>query len=213
MFIKIIKLVSLLVVFGWAGVAGANLVDNGLTTFDTETGLEWLDITETTGLSYNEVLNSNYVVSEGYRFATEAELFELYANAGGTGTQPSTSLPENKAPAILLLQLMGCTSYLSGNPCDGVPEDWSPAMWGASSQYIGLIDDRTVTDGILSSQWVSYGNDDASFREDVGAFLVRPGIAPVAVSIPTISGFGIGLTILILLLFGRRSLYAAGRLQ
>ena len=70
-----------------AGSALADLVDNGTTTTDTDTGLEWLDITETTGLSYNEVLASDYVTNDGYRFATEAEVHQLYTNAGGTPTQ------------------------------------------------------------------------------------------------------------------------------
>ena len=39
-----------------AGPANATLLDFGDFTTDTETGLDWLDLSETVGLSYNDVL-------------------------------------------------------------------------------------------------------------------------------------------------------------
>jgi len=168
--------------------------------------LEWLDITETVGLSYNEVLNSAFITSDGYRYASEAEVLELYNNAGGTGTQNVEFLPENTAPAILLLDLMGCTSHLVGNPCDGNPEDWTPAMWGSSSAFIGLIDNHP-TNGVLATRWVSHGNDATSNRADVGSFLVRGGAsidvsAPPPLPVPTLSTLSLALLILLLSLVG-----------
>lgn len=53
-------------------------------TRDTATGLDWLDVTETLNLSYNEVtaqLGSGGAF-EGYRYATEAELGTLISNFG-----------------------------------------------------------------------------------------------------------------------------------
>jgi len=172
------SLVLLFMLSAMASVVNAALIDNGITTLDDVTGLEWLDITETTGLSYNQVLSSTYVVNGGYRFATEAEIMGLYASAGGTGTQSAARTVENKAPSILLLGLMGCTSALIGVPCDGVPQDWTPAMWGASAQFIGLIDDVEATKGILSTRWVTHTDPNNSMRADVGAFLVRNGAPP-----------------------------------
>lgn len=209
---KILGLLITLLVAGWANVAGAALVDNGITTIDTNTGLEWLDITETNGLSYNEVLSSSYVVSDGYRFASKTEIFELFANAGGIGTDTTEFRTENKGPSTLLLQLMGCTSYLISEPCDGIPEEWSPAMWGESSQFIGLIDDFNDTVGILTTNWSVHGNDDTSFRADVGAFLVRVGYVD-SEPVPSISAYGIGLAIFMLLLVGGFRLRATGRRQ
>ena len=37
------------------GAAQATIVDNGDTTIDTASGLEWLDVTKTVNMSYNNV--------------------------------------------------------------------------------------------------------------------------------------------------------------
>lgn len=62
----------------------AAILDLGNITRDTDTGLDWLDLTESLGLSYNEVsaqlgAGGDY---EGYRYATVAELDQLITNFG-----------------------------------------------------------------------------------------------------------------------------------
>jgi hypothetical protein len=53
-------------------------------TRDTSTGLDWLDVTETRGLSYNYVKANmgDGSAYEGYRYATLAELDQLIINFG-----------------------------------------------------------------------------------------------------------------------------------
>jgi len=125
-----------LVVAGIATAAQAvPLVDEGINTFDPNTGLRWLDVTATVGMSYGAVLGSTYVTDLGYQFATADQLIELYDNAGGDGDYYLTasgprSKAENYQPAILLLSLMGCTSYILGQACDGAEQDWHIAMYG-----------------------------------------------------------------------------------
>lgn len=46
-------------------------------TLDTETGLEWLDLTRTTGKSMNEVAASLSTTYKGWRFPTFTEIIEL----------------------------------------------------------------------------------------------------------------------------------------
>lgn len=53
----------------------AALVDNGTYTTDDVTGLNWLDLTKTIGVSYNEAEAAN----PGYRYATNAEVENLFA--------------------------------------------------------------------------------------------------------------------------------------
>ena len=55
--------------------------DNLITT-DTESGLNWLDLTETNGLSYNYVSSQLGVGGqfEGFRYATSDEVVALWAN-------------------------------------------------------------------------------------------------------------------------------------
>ncbi len=58
---------------------GANTI-----TRDTDTGLDWLDVTESLALSYNQVTSQMGVggTYEGWRYATMAELDQLIVNFG-----------------------------------------------------------------------------------------------------------------------------------
>jgi len=61
----------------------AELVDNGSYTSDTASGLDWLDLTETRGLSYNTVLaqmNSGGRF-DGWTYATREQVNGLLSHA------------------------------------------------------------------------------------------------------------------------------------
>jgi len=64
--------------------AGAEIVDNGRFTSDTVTNLDWLDLTETRGLSYSYV--SSQLASDGqfagWVYATRQQVNDLLINAG-----------------------------------------------------------------------------------------------------------------------------------
>jgi hypothetical protein len=62
----------------------ARFVDSGRTTLDTETGLEWLDLTETMGISYFDLLGELNPggLFEGYRYASTGELYGLFEGLG-----------------------------------------------------------------------------------------------------------------------------------
>jgi len=64
--------------------ANASIVDLGTITRDTDTGLEWLDVTETQGLSYNQVIAEmgDGGTYEGWRYAISSELDRLILNFG-----------------------------------------------------------------------------------------------------------------------------------
>lgn len=78
----------------WSGTASAALLDedwrnpgDNLITVDTNTGLEWLDISTTQNLSYNQMLPQfgPGQAFEGWRYATPAEfqnLLDSYAPRG-----------------------------------------------------------------------------------------------------------------------------------
>ena len=58
----------------------AALIDNGIYTTDTASGLDWLDLTETTNISYNQMLaqiNNPSSMYSNFRYATLAELDQL----------------------------------------------------------------------------------------------------------------------------------------
>ena len=71
----------------------ANIQDHGVFTRDLTTGLDWLDVTETRGLSYNQVaaqLGAGGAYA-GYRYATMAELDQLIINFGYTAVNQNCS--------------------------------------------------------------------------------------------------------------------------
>ena len=188
---KILGLLAAGLLVGSMTPADATLIDNGPYTTDTAAGLEWLDFSYTVGLTYNQVNAGTFVTTGGFRYATELEVLGLFAAAGG-----SNGINEgNKAPAILLLNLMGCTSSLYPGPpyfpCDGQPEEWAAAMWGSPDNgRIGLIDNCNATIGCLLTSWVETFDADRVYRADVASFLVRSSQVPEP---PTLALIGLGL--------------------
>ena len=134
--------VAALLLCGSVASVSAELVEmdlfeenDGLITRDTSTDLEWLDLTVTVGLSYNEVLaNAGGWFGMGFRFATSAEicaLFSQYAVAHSPcptseGAHEEIELPFGTLDP--LLDLFGVTS-------DG---------GGVQAAAFGLFDDQTT---------------------------------------------------------------------
>ena len=58
--------------------------DRGSTTYDPNTGLEWLDLSFTAGRSYQEVIDGwgGYTTTSGYRMATRSEVMGLFTAFG-----------------------------------------------------------------------------------------------------------------------------------
>jgi hypothetical protein len=98
------------------GPAAADLVSEdsdfgeNTVTFDTETGLRWLDITESRARSYETILAALEPAGEfeGYRFATEEEVTTLFVNAG-IDTSTEEFVLQNFAPVVALAALVGQT--------------------------------------------------------------------------------------------------------
>jgi hypothetical protein len=74
---------------GSTGFAGAVLMDNGVSTTDTTTGLTWLDLHETQLVDGSPMLLANLTVElgiggqfQGYRIATPSEVHTFMGNAG-----------------------------------------------------------------------------------------------------------------------------------
>lgn len=76
-----------------ASSAHANLISvdawtngDGRLTRDTQTGLDWLDLSVTNNIGIQDVLTGNYgdLTSFGFRMATMNEAVTLITNAGGT---------------------------------------------------------------------------------------------------------------------------------
>ena len=106
--------------------AFANLIDMGNVTRDTSTGLDWLDLTQTAGMSYNQVTQQLVPGGSfaGYRYATLPEIEGFLTSAGGTAPfLGSAHLPLN-GWVTALRALWGTTNNNPGNT-------YSVAMWGS----------------------------------------------------------------------------------
>jgi hypothetical protein len=98
-FLAIAALSSAMAFFAATPSRAVPLVDQGSITYDPNTGLRWLDLTQTQGMSFNQTLNSPYVTTDGFRFATPLELQSLYADVGITNyDSPNHSFSEDNAP-------------------------------------------------------------------------------------------------------------------
>ncbi|HVJ41408.1 MAG TPA: hypothetical protein VM639_07920 [Dongiaceae bacterium] len=82
--VSVAAIAAISMLYGTPARAASILTDQGSITYDPDTKLQWLDITATAGLSYNDVLTNNGVnfVQNGWRFATDFEVDQLYRHAG-----------------------------------------------------------------------------------------------------------------------------------
>jgi hypothetical protein len=82
---------------------------DGLLTVDPDTGLQWLDWTASTNLSVDQVMAQlgSGGTFDGFRYATEAEVTQLYVDAGIPDAPGITAA--NLIPVQELLALVGVT--------------------------------------------------------------------------------------------------------
>ncbi len=91
------------------------------TTYDPNTELEWLNLDETAGQSYESVLAgwNGYTTVHGYRYATKEEIVTLFIHAGAVDIsdiftfEPSQMNQANVPGARSLLELLGATYVIS----------------------------------------------------------------------------------------------------
>ena len=89
---------------------------DALITYDPNTGLEWLDWTETTGLAYNDMvlLLAPGHTYDGWRHATPQEAATLFSNAGLT--EINSGNPNPLDVLLELIQLLGDTGTSNASP-------------------------------------------------------------------------------------------------
>ncbi len=84
----------------------------GSLTQDSDTGLEWLDLTISRGLSYNSVINGvgNSFLANGFAVATMGQVEALLTHAGWNGVDDSAlplGVPGHLATVTTLINLLG----------------------------------------------------------------------------------------------------------
>ena len=105
------KMNSLILIAAFALQAQASLVDFGTYTNDTSTNLDWLDMTFTHWLSYNEVNAALSGSLSGWRFATNVEFDSLINSAVGAPYAAHYYDPAIYSEMKNLSSLLGSTYY------------------------------------------------------------------------------------------------------
>ncbi|MEZ5565714.1 MAG: PEP-CTERM sorting domain-containing protein [Gammaproteobacteria bacterium] len=161
----------LLLVFGSANAA---LIDNGTSMIDTGTGLEWLDLTQTLGISWNAAEASTFVTVDGYAHASEAQVIALFTNAGFLTTNNVNNVLNNPA-ASTLLSFLGCTQFCATVNATGRGfASWSVTQTTRPNYHMSGLGAGAATTSLLSS---NFNLVDTT----AGHFLVRPVPVPATV--------------------------------
>lgn len=163
--------------------ASATLVDNGTFFSDDASGLDWLELTQTTGLSANDILGgAGGFVNNGYRYATEAELTNLYLSNGVTTISGGWGYNGQYAVGQLFISLFGntCPSGCIGSPHPG--DGYTTGLYGNYDTNGALVSMGVSTigaayvfgtnpDGLFSINPPGYNLNYKFYR--IGNFLVR----------------------------------------
>jgi hypothetical protein len=116
-----------------AGTAQATLISGndgfygvGSITRDTDTGLEWLDLTKSTSFSVNDILGgAGSFLAQGFQLATLTQVEAMYTNGGWDGVDNSASA--GTAAHLAFVQLMQSLFGVTGAESNGNPfnEGWA----------------------------------------------------------------------------------------
>ncbi|WHZ14433.1 MAG: hypothetical protein OJF52_001271 [Nitrospira sp.] len=162
-----------------------------LITLDTQTNLEWLNLTATANLSYLEVLGGagGYTTTYGFRYATGAEIALLLQHAGITkyGIAQVVPFPQSNHVAMeTLIQLMNGTSLNSSTASGSVLVQTQGMM-----RFRGPGVPTPVTLMSVQQLWLFKNNPGSSYADtnpagpagkrfpEIGSYLVRDRVMPV----------------------------------
>lgn len=191
--------------------ASAALIDHGDFFTDTDSGLDWLDVTATTNVSYDVISQRLGAGDEfdGYRFATEAE-FRALTQFPFPATFNEVTEVANHSIVDDLVTLLGSTIDVAslasfGQTVDdrnGHPEgEYFDATYGfllaspSGAHTLAVLsdDDRDVAFPDSVQLWTSM-LDATESAADVGSYLVRASTPPNDVPEPsTLVLLGLGI--------------------
>ncbi|GKS58830.1 hypothetical protein YTPLAS18_23570 [Nitrospira sp.] len=152
-----------------------------LLTLDTDTNLEWLNLTATANRSVNEVLGGfgGFVTTHGFRYAIGADLGTLYAHAGITkglsepAFQPSPNDDRNHTGVEILQDLMNGKQFLPAPDSSTQSRIMTHGMNGGDPAWFVRYLSLNITRHANSHTEVNPLNSLDSKAPHIGSYLVR----------------------------------------
>lgn len=166
-----------------SGFLHAALIDNGTFTTDTETGIEWLDLTATAGLNYEEVsaqLGTGGAY-EGWHYATLSQVEQFIGHAGGVGPYDGYSSGFN-AVVPQLQSLWGISRLWPDHAQSWALTGTSPTGGSDVVHTVYLVDeyDNTYYDDTINTDvYWSKTRDCDVYTCYAGSALIRGGASTV----------------------------------
>ena len=165
----------------------------GMLTVDTSTGLAWLDLPLTSGLSYQEVLAATQPggAFAGFRYASAQEVFAFFdaANLPKQGWYSESSSAAQ--PILSFISLVGATSSQDGRQ-ETLGRTGTP---GDLEAHIGVGLDFAYQNGVPgylrdgASGWPSGGSLGDSYNSGSwGSWLIEPIPEPTSLELGVLAG-------------------------
>jgi hypothetical protein len=166
--------------------ANAAIIDNGTYTTDTSTGLDWLDLTATAGMSYNQVsaeLGAGGIF-EGWTYATRAQVSGFWDSFGGDSNYYNGWSTQNNGLFDAMAPLVG-DLYCASTGCatgDGFSYWLTADFNSASTVFMSRSWDSATANPSATGDDFSLSNyilglDQSG--ENAGSALVRVSAVPV----------------------------------
>jgi hypothetical protein len=165
-----------------SGQTHSAILDNGAYTTDTSSGLDWLDATESTSRSYDDVFGQLMGGDfDGWRYASDMEVATFWDNAGGIAPYEGSLNGSGSASWISDLQaLWGVTSTQNLGTYTSVMTSTTtaPDKHQVSSIFLLATDPSVGSARLVDTSWP----DDLAVPS-FGSALVRPSSVPVPAAV------------------------------
>ena len=153
----------------------ADFLDNDTYTTDTLSGLDWLDLTESTGLSHDQV-SAQFGVGglyEGWRYAETYEVYNLFYHAGGAGEFSFYYRGWSEANNGVVIPLLDLWGYTGNGQDSSFLSTYTGS--GYTSVRQGDLSDSIDNPSSETMDWMYYGYDvyGTTAHSSIGSALVR----------------------------------------
>jgi len=160
---------------------------DNLITLDTNSGLEWLDLTVTQGMSTDAVQSSAYITREGFQYALLSDVTTLFNNAGITLFSRGGPISSGQINEInSLITLTGATTVKSNGllTSEGMLNPFITPSGPLSGEWAFKAELNVLNSSMYYAS-VAKGEplSQSAVAAQIGSYLVRPSPVPVPAAV------------------------------